>query len=126
MITGVGTDVIDIDRFRDLTQRIDFLEQVFTLSEIQNASEHPAQETRFATLFAIKEALLKALGCGLEEGALWRDIQIAPDWKIKLSGLLGRLAHEQSISNIHVAHSHSDNSAVAFVLLETTNEKEIL
>jgi holo-[acyl-carrier protein] synthase len=125
MITGVGTDVIDINRFRNLAQREDFLEQVFTHSEIQNASEHPAQETRFATLFAIKEALLKALGCGLEEGSRWREIQIAPDWTPRLSGLLGRLAHDRSITSIHVAHSHSDSSAVAFVLLETTNEKEI-
>jgi holo-[acyl-carrier protein] synthase len=125
MITGVGTDVIDIDRFRSLAQRTDFLEQVFTLSEIKHASEHTAQETHFATLFAVKEALLKALGCGLEKGSRWREIQIAPDWTPKLSGLLGRLADEQSVSSIHVAHSHSDNSAVAFVLLETTNGKEI-
>jgi len=126
MITGVGTDVVDIDRFRNLNQRTDFLKQVFTVSEIQNAPERPAQDTFFATLFAIKEALLKALGCGLEEGSLWREIHITPDWKPKLSGLLGRLAQDQSISNIHVAHSHSDNSAVAFVVLETINKQEIL
>ena len=126
MITGVGTDVIDIDRFRNLNQQTDFLQQVFTLSEIQNAPARPAQDTFFATLFAIKEALLKALGCGLEEGSLWREIYITPDLKPKLSGLLGRLAQEQSISTIHVSHSHSDNSAVAFVILETTNEDENL
>ena len=126
MITGVGTDVVDIDRFRKLNQRTEFLKQVFTPSEIQNATERPAQDTSLATLFAIKEALLKALGCGLEEGSLWREIHITPDWKPKLSGLLGRLAQDQSISNIHVAHSHSDNSAVAFVVLETINKQEIL
>lgn len=125
MITGVGTDVVDIDRFRNLKQRSEYLEQVFTPSEIQIACRGPEQDTRFATLFAIKEALLKALGCGLEQGSLWREIHIAPDWKPRLSGLLGRLAREQSVSCIHVAHSHSDNSAVAFVLLETTTRKEI-
>ena len=126
MITGVGTDVVDIDRFRNLNHRTDYLRQVFTLNEIQNAPEKPAQDAFFATLFAIKEALLKALGCGLEKGSLWREIQITPDWKPRLSGLLGRIAQEQSISTIHVSHSHSDNSAVAFVILETTNEEEIL
>lgn len=126
MIKGVGTDVVEIDRFRNLKQRSEYLQQVFTPSEIQNACLGPEQDTRFATLFAIKEALMKALGCGLEAGSLWREIQIAPDGKPTLSGSLGRLTQEQSISKIHVAHSHSNSSAVAFVLLETTNRKEIL
>ena len=126
MITGVGTDVVDIDRFRTLNRRADFLRQVFTPSEIRNAPGQPAQDTFFATLFAIKEALLKALGCGLAEGSLWRDIHITPDWKTELSGHLGRLAQDQSISTIHVSHSHSDNSAVAFVILETTIAEKIL
>ena len=126
MITGVGTDIVEIDRFRNLNRRTDFLRQVFTIGEIQGAAELPAQDTFFATLFAIKEALLKALGCGLQKGSLWTEIHITQDWKPELSGLLARLAEEQSVSNIHVAHSHSDKSAVAFVLLETTNEEEIL
>ena len=123
MITGIGTDIVGIDRFRNLNQRTDFLGQVFTLNEMQNAIGRPDQDTFFAILFAIKEAFLKALGCGLEEGSLWREIQIAPDWKPELSGHLGRLARERLVSNIHIAHSHSDNSAVAFVVLETTNEE---
>jgi holo-[acyl-carrier protein] synthase len=126
MITGVGTDVVDIDRFRKLNQRTEFLKQVFTPSEIQNATERPAQDTSLATLFAIKEALLKALGCGLEKGSLWREIHITADWKPELSGPLSRLAQEQSIQTIHVAHSHSEKNAVAFVILETTNQQEIL
>jgi holo-[acyl-carrier protein] synthase len=126
MIKGVGTDVVDIDRFRNLNHRTDFLQQVFTPCEIQNAPERPAQDTFFATLFAIKESLMKALGCGLEEGSLWREIQITPDWKPRLSGHLGHLAQEQLVTNIFVSHSHSDNSAIAFVILETTNEEEIL
>jgi len=125
MITGVGTDVVDIDRFRDLEDREAFLAHVFTHTEICNAPDGSAQEAFFATLFAIKEALLKALGCGLESVSVWRDIQITPDWQPRLSGRPGRLAREKSVSKIHVSHSHSGKSAVAFVVMETANREEV-
>jgi holo-[acyl-carrier protein] synthase len=125
MITGVGTDVVDIDRFRNLTDRAEFLAQVFTRTEIRNAPDGPSRETFYATLFAIKEALLKALGCGLESVSLWRDIQITHDWRPRLSGLLRRLAREKSVSRIHISHSHSDKNAVAFVVMETANREDV-
>jgi len=126
MITGVGTDIVEIDRFRSLKQKAEFLEQVFTLTEIHSAPNGPSQDTFYATLFAVKEALLKALGCGLQPGSIWRDIQITHDWRPHLSGRLGRRAEEQSVSRIHVSYAHAGKSAVAFVLIETTNEEKIL
>ena len=126
MITGVGTDIVEIDRFRNLEQKAEFLAQVFTHTEIHSAPNGPSQDTFYATLFAVKEALLKALGCGLQQGSVWRDIQISNDWRPHLSGSLGRLAEENLVSKIHVSHAHSGKSAVAFVLIETTNEEKIL
>ncbi|TSA21275.1 holo-[acyl-carrier-protein] synthase [bacterium] len=126
MITGVGTDIVEIDRFRNLEQKAEFLEQVFTHTEIHSAPNGSSQDTFYATLFAVKEAILKALGCGLQQGSVWRDIQISHDWSPHLSGFLGRLAEEKSVSKIHVSHAHAGKSAVAFVLIETTNEEKIL
>jgi len=126
MIIGIGTDVVEIDRLRTLRQRAGYLTQVFTRTEIHNAPRGSSQDTFYATVFAIKEALLKALGCGLAGGFVWHEIQITNDWRPQLSGHLGRLAEERSVSKIHVSHSHSDRNAIAFVLLETTNEEEIL
>ena len=126
MITGVGTDVVEIDRFRNLKRRAQFLDQIFTRTEINNAPSGPSQDTFYATLFAMKEALLKALGCGLTEGSLWREIQINKDWIPHLSGVLRRKAEERSAGKIHVSHSHSENNAVAFVLIESTLGEEIL
>ena len=126
MITGVGTDIVEIDRFRNLEQKAEFLEQVFTHTEIHSAPNGFSQDTFYATLFAVKEAILKALGCGLQQGSVWRDIQISHDWRPHLSGSLGRLAEEKLVSKIHVSHAHAGKSAVAFVLIETTNEEKIL
>jgi holo-[acyl-carrier protein] synthase len=126
MITGVGTDVVEIDRFRKLKERAQFLEQVFTRTEIHNAPPGPTQDTFYATLFAMKEALLKALGCGLTEGSIWREIQITQDWRPHLSGALQRKAEQGSVGRIHISHSHSEKNAVAFVLIESTFGEEIL
>lgn len=120
MITGLGTDVVDIDRFRNLEDRAGFLEQVFTRAEIRHAPDGPSQDTFYATLFAIKEALFKALGCGLERVSVWREVQITHDWRPRLSGSLRRLARAKSVSKFHVSHSHSKTLAVALVLMETT------
>jgi holo-[acyl-carrier protein] synthase len=126
MVTGVGTDVVDIARFRTLKQRAEFVEQVFTPTEILRAPKGPSQDTFFAVLFAAKEALLKALGCGLEHGMLWRDIHITADGRAHLSGTLDLLARKKSVSNIYVSHAHSKTSAVAFVLIETTIDEVIV
>ncbi len=126
MITGVGTDVVEIDRFWRLELRAEFLHQIFTRTEIHNAPRGSSQDMYFATLFAIKEALLKALSCGLGNGSVWREIHITHDWRPHLSGHLEQLAREGSVSKIHVSHSHSDRNAIAFVMIETTNEEEVL
>lgn len=124
MIIGVGTDVVDIDRFRTLDDRSLFLEQVFTRSEILNAPSGPSQDIFYASLFAVKEALLKSLGCGLEHGMRWREIQINHDWRPQLSGFMSTLARQKSVSKIHVSRAHSKTTAVAFVLIETIKNEE--
>ena len=124
MISGVGTDVVDVGRFRNLSRKEEFLEQVFTPRERERACTHREEGELYATMFAIKEALLKALGCGLTAGSLWKDVQITKEWNIDLTGPLDRLAKERFISTIHVAHAHSNNTAVAFVVLETNREDD--
>ena len=124
MIRGIGTDVVEINRFRNLNQKTEFLEQVLTREEINGAPTDPtSDDAHFATLFALKEAMLKALGCGLETGSHWHDIHVTCDWNIYLTGILGRRADEDSISTILTSHSYSETTAIAFVIISTTNEK---
>jgi holo-[acyl-carrier protein] synthase len=120
MIKGIGTDIVEIDRFRTLADKNSFLEQVLTIEEIDHAPKDLSCDTYFATMFAVKESVLKAMGCGLETGFLWKDIHVDAEWNIHLSGTLGHRAETEAISEIVCSHSHSDIKALAFVALLTS------
>jgi phosphopantetheine--protein transferase-like protein len=78
---SIGVDIVEIQRIRRLVRRFDtgFLKQVYRLSEVEQCSADP---TRFASAFAGKEAVAKALGAGFahitSDGLLPTDIEIVP------------------------------------------------
>jgi holo-[acyl-carrier protein] synthase len=77
MIIRSGIDAIEIQRLEDVLQRHGerFLQRVFTPQEIQLYRSQPQS---LAARFAAKEAVSKALGCGI--GAVsWLDIEIIHD-----------------------------------------------
>ena len=61
MITGIGTDLVEIARVQKAIGRSSFLEKVYTEKEQELIG---ARANRAATNFAAKEAVAKALGCG--------------------------------------------------------------
>lgn len=89
---------------------------------------------RIAGRFAAKEAILKALGTGLGDGASWRDIEILPDDKgapharytgavaDKIAALATRIPASHVGATLttrcHLSISHQGDYAVAFVVLE--------
>lgn len=73
MITGVGTDIVEISRIRRaLAARNRFAERVFTAAEREYCAACGCPEQRFAGRFAAKEAVAKCLGKSLS----WRDVEI--------------------------------------------------
>ena len=61
MITGIGTDLVEIARVQKAIGRSSFLEKVYTEKERELIA---VRAVRAATNFAAKEAVAKALGCG--------------------------------------------------------------
>ena len=61
MITGIGTDLVEIARVQKAIGRSAFLEKVYTEKERELIAE---RAVRAATNFAAKEAVAKAFGCG--------------------------------------------------------------
>ena len=51
-----------------------FRDDVFTPAEIASCTSQSHSALHFATRFAVKEAVLKALGTGVLDGASWREI----------------------------------------------------
>lgn len=64
MITGIGTDIIEIKRIEKSIQNEKFLNRVFTEKEISYAFSKSNKEQTFAGMFCAKESIVKALGTG--------------------------------------------------------------
>lgn len=120
MLLRTGVDLVDIDRLAELNPDIRrrFMARVYTEREIQEAAERG--EGQWATLagrFAAKEAVAKALGCGIGPIA-WREIEIlrgeAGQPLLKLHGEADRVSQSLGIETWSVSISHTRTQAVAF------------
>jgi phosphopantetheine--protein transferase-like protein len=72
MITGTGTDIIEIDRIRKALAHPGFKERVFTPAEQEYIGHRASSVQKYAGRFAAKEAVMKALG----QGFPWLSIEI--------------------------------------------------
>lgn len=115
MISGVGVDVVDIERFRESLERTPTLrERLFTKAEGELSIGS------MAARFAAKEAFVKALRA--PAGMSWQDIEIvttsngAPEFV--LHGAAQARANELGIISTHVSLSHDGSVATAFVVAE--------
>ncbi len=127
MILGVGNDLIDIDRIKRILddksgQR--FLARILTSTEQEMANKRKNKMYEYvAGRFAAKEAIVKALGCGIGEQVSFQDIEITSDTlgkpicsvDIKAKGRL-KLAKE---TRIHISISHTAKLAAAVAIVES-------
>jgi holo-[acyl-carrier protein] synthase len=123
---AVGVDVVDLDRFEAVMNRQPrFLDRVFTAEEreyCERAKGAAVRRQRYAARFAAKEAVMKALGCGL--GAYgFHDVQVARDDEsgepaLRIEGAAATIAEERGLSRWAVSISHSELVAIAMVVAE--------
>ena len=123
MTVAVGVDVVDLDRFESvMTRQKNFVARVFTAGEREYCDKAKVMSmrcARYAARFAAKEAVMKALGCGL--GAYgFHDVEVARDDDsgeplLVVTGKAAVLADERGITRWMLSLSHSDLVAIAFV-----------
>lgn len=125
MISGIGTDIVAIERFQRFVDNNNtaLLMRLFTEQERSLCSARKSSASCFAARFAAKEAFLKALGTGLRDGISWQDMEIILDAAGKPDLLLTGCAREiftnQGLSKIFLSLSHDSGNAIAMVVLET-------
>ncbi len=119
-IVAIGTDVVDLDRFRLALRRTPgMVERVFTDGERAYALRKRDPTERLAARFAVKEATMKALGVGL--GAFrFHDVEVVKartgEPSLRLGGRAGALAGQRGVAGWKVSITHSDLVAFAVVL----------
>jgi holo-[acyl-carrier protein] synthase len=117
---GVGTDLVDLDRFREAIERTPgLIERCFTAEEREYADRRQDSVERYAARFAAKEAVMKALGVGLGACEL-SEIEVvrlesgAPE--VHLHGRAADLAAERGVSEWRLSLTHTDTAAHAIAV----------
>jgi holo-[acyl-carrier protein] synthase len=122
MISGIGIDIVEIDRIRSLIKRYGdrFIERVFTPHEISYCRNKKDPSGSFAARFAVKEAFVKALGTGMVRGMKFSDVslEISDRPEIQLSGVASSIAESKGVVSMHASISHEKDCAIAIVILE--------
>ena len=126
MTIAVGVDVVDLDRFESVMNRqTSFLDRVFTAGEREYCERAKADSVRcqrYAARFAAKEAVMKALGCGLGSFG-FHDVEVTRDEEssepsLAVNGKAAVLADERGITRWMISLTHSDLVAVALVVAD--------
>lgn len=127
MIIGIGTDLLEIERIARILEGPSgkrFLERVLTQREWELAKGRQARLAEFtAGRFAAKEAVSKALGCGIGPKLSFLDIEAVPDeqgkpvCRVSDKALLG-LGLSPETTRLHLSITHSTQMAMAYVIAE--------
>lgn len=125
MISGIGTDIVAIERFQRFVDANNsaLLQRIFTERERTLCAARKNSASCYAARFAAKEAFLKALGTGLRDGISWQDMEITLDNLGKpgllLTGRARQIFTTQGLHTIFLSLSHDGGNAIAMVVLET-------
>jgi holo-[acyl-carrier protein] synthase len=127
MITGLGVDIVEIERMRSALERRPRLkERLFSAEERAYCDKRGRPEVHYALRFAAKEAVLKALGTGFA-GMKFTDVEVSREMSgrpvPKLSGRAAERAEELGIVEMHLSLSFTHTTAVASAVAITEGSR---
>jgi|SRR6056297_12295 len=123
MIYGIGIDIVEIKRIRNLLDRWQekFLHRVFTEKEIEYCQKKSNPSSHYAVRFAAKEATGKMFGTGLGNIG-WKDIEVLHKDNgnpyLNFRNNAEKEIINNNIKNVHLSLSHEKKYAVAQVVAE--------
>ena len=125
MIVGTGVDLAEVPRIKASIERYGrrFIERIYTPAEIAYVERKANKYERYAARFAAKEAGMKAIGTGWKRGVRWQDFEVAnlPTGKptLRLHGVAAQVALRLGVQNIALSITHTAETAMAHVILES-------
>ena len=127
-VVGIGVDATEIERVTKLYERHPetFLARVFTPGEQEYCkSRVKGFGESLAARWAAKEAVMKALGTGWNDGVKWTDIEVRslPSGKPELivHGGAKKIADALGIVDWRLSLTHSKTLAIAFVVVSAND-----
>jgi holo-[acyl-carrier protein] synthase len=113
----VGVDIIEIERIERALARPGFRERCFTDAERTYCDSRARPAQSYAGRFAGKEAVGKALGCGVR--FTWKEIEIVgrPKPGVRLSGRTAAYAERVQAGPIDLSMTHSREIAAAIAVV---------
>ncbi len=123
MIIGVGCDIAEHDITEALNWQSDsnILKRVFSQAEL-TLYENQKNKEFLVGRFAAKEAVLKCLGTGMQDGISLTDVQILQRESgkpiIEVQGEVKKISNHLGIESWHISISHCSDYSFAFVVAE--------
>ncbi len=120
-VPEVGVDVVDVERMQFALERTPRIRQrLFTEAEIAYCEKFRFAERHYAGRWAAKEAVTKALGCGLIQ---WNGVEVirrprqAPS--VRIFGKIEKFADMVGVrqEDLSISITHSELSAVAVCIV---------
>ncbi|HBS26010.1 MAG TPA: holo-ACP synthase [Gammaproteobacteria bacterium] len=124
-IAGIGTDIVEIDRIRQIYLRHPekFISRILSESEQRDFAEIDNKAAFLAKRFAAKEAAAKALGTGIGEHAAFVDFSVTHSAEgqpiLDIQGRAKALMQQRNLVASHISLSDESALALAFVVFET-------
>ena len=122
MTKGIGIDIVDVERMAKRIEKLEFINLVFTKTEIAYCQSKKHKAQHYAARFAAKEAYMKSLGLGWTSDADFKEIEITNDEngapKMELSGQTLAYFQNKNFTQVLVTLSHTESMATAMVVID--------
>ena len=121
---GIGIDIIELGRMHETIQRSGevFLKRVFSDYEIQKARCSDNSTNYFASAFAAKEAVFKALTLDWEQEMNFREIEVSRglygEPLVNLHGAVKKRAEAKGCHRVLLSISYETDLAVAMAIAD--------
>jgi holo-[acyl-carrier protein] synthase len=128
VVPGIGVDVVDVERMKFALERTPRIRQrLFTEAEIAYCEKFRFAERHYAGRWAAKEAVTKALGCGLIQ---WNGVEVirrprrAPS--VRIIGKIKSFADTVGVreEDLFISITHSELSAVAVAVVRDNRKPQ--